>query len=587
MDCDPSSSSLSSSSSSSSSPCPSDAYMLLYSALSQIPIHHYFIATAFILIAYLYNFIECHFVQDLFSAFRGSSVDLTYNSCSQIYHGVVSKCRILHGRYFPTPWLSSPHLQTCFLNFFGRPPLFNYQRQLFTTPDGGTLALDWLMSSDVSGGAVHTDNVVSKDEPTPIVIVIPGLTSDSSSAYLKHLAYHTAKRGWNVVVCNHRGLGGVSITSDCFYNAGWTEDVRTVIKYLHKEQPMTTLFLVGTSIGANILIKFLGEDGENIPVAGAVGVCSPWDLLIGDRFITRRRVQKFYDRALAIGLQGYAKLHQPLFSRLANWEGIEKSLTIRDFDNHATRIVGKYETVDTYYRRCSSAIYVQSVSIPLLCISALDDPVCTREAIPWDECRANKNVVLATVKHGGHLAFFEGITASGLWWVRAVNEFLSVLQSSQYMHVQKKISKPSTPMDSSIDQGPYVNVTEDGMVAALNKEPTIGNVEELHVIQDTQNETHDRVPEEKVDEQDELVTNAKSGDSSGIAQMSSAHDAMVLDVIKPLKRYVGQLSRQSRWSFWLLVYIAITTSWPLVGSALYFVFGKKIRDILLGGLARR
>ncbi|MCI09234.1 embryogenesis-associated protein EMB8-like, partial [Trifolium medium] len=91
------------------------------------------------------------------------------------------------------------------------------------------------------------------------------------------------------------------------------------------------------------------------------------------------------------------------------------SHSIRDFDNHATRIVGKYETVDTYYRRCSSSTYVQSVSIPLLCISALDDPVCTREAIPWDECRANKNVVLATIKHGGHLAFFEGITASSLW----------------------------------------------------------------------------------------------------------------------------------------------------------------------------
>jgi len=29
--------------------------------------------------------------------------------------------------------------------------------------------------------------------------------------------------------------------------------------------------------------------------------------------------------------------------------------------------------------------------------------------------RANKNVVLATLKHGGHLAFFEGITASSLW----------------------------------------------------------------------------------------------------------------------------------------------------------------------------
>lgn len=146
---------------------------------------------------------------------------------------------------------------------------------------------------------------------------------------------------------------------------------------------------------------------------------------------------------------------------------LQKSRSIRDFDHHATCLVGKFEvlaswltflyllyfllftksvlfsqTVDTYYRRCSSASYVRNVSVPLLCISALDDPVCTREAIPWDECRwirllicswilyssfvcddifvftrANKNIVLATVKHGGHLAFFEGITAAGLWYL--------------------------------------------------------------------------------------------------------------------------------------------------------------------------
>lgn len=395
-------------------------------------------------------------------------------------------------------------------------------------------------------------------------------------------------------------------------------DVRTVVNYVHKENPRAPLFLIGTSIGANVLIKYLGEDGENIPVAGAVAVCSPWDLLIGDRFITRKRVQKFYDKALAFGLQGYAKLHQPHFSRLANWEGIEKSLSIRDFDNHATRIVGKYETVDTYYRRNSSSIYVQSVSIPLLCISALDDPVCTREAIPWDECRANKNVVLATLKHGGHLAFFEGITASSLWWVRAANEFLDVLLSSNHMHVQKKISAPNKLLDSAIDQGPYVNVSEDGMVAALNNAPTVDNVDGIDARQDTHHDGHDRVPEEsKRDElvtnnaeeihvrqdtqhdghamvpeegkKDELVTktNRESGDSSCIAQTTSAHNPVPLDVVTPFKRYLGQLSRQNRWSIWLLAYIAITTSWPLVGSALHLVFGKRLRNILPRGLVRR
>jgi hypothetical protein len=38
-----------------------------------------------------------------------------------------------------------------------------------------------------------------------------------------------------------------------------------------------------------------------------------------------------------------------------------------------------------------------------------------------------------------------------------------------------QISTPNTLLDSSIDQGPYINVTKDGMVAALNDEATTDN----------------------------------------------------------------------------------------------------------------
>ncbi|CAH1453895.1 unnamed protein product [Lactuca virosa] len=105
-------------------------------------------------------------------------------------------------------------------------------------------------------------------------------------------------------------------------------------------------------------------------------------------------------------MQNYIKLF--FIARLADWDGIIKSRRIRDFDNYATPLVGKFESVDTYYshRHCSSAPYVTKVAIPLLCVSSLDDPVCTWEAIPWDECRANKNIlpslrVLLHLVYGG------------------------------------------------------------------------------------------------------------------------------------------------------------------------------------------
>ncbi|KAH9757951.1 AB hydrolase-1 domain-containing protein [Citrus sinensis] len=544
------------SSSSSSSSLNGDAYALLFNALRLIPISHYLLALSLLFVIVIYNFLEFHFVEDLFSGFRGSPVRLTFNSSSPIYDGVVSKCKIVHGRYLVTPWLSSPHIQTAFLHFFGRPPCFSYRRQLFRLSDGGMIALDWLMGSTGPGDFFHANNFISKDDTTPIAIVIPGLTSDSAASYIRHLVFNTAKRGWNVVVSNHRGLGGVSITSDCFYNAGWTEDAREVIEYLHHEYPKAPLFAIGTSIGANILVKYLGEEGEKTPVAGAAAICSPWDLLIGDRFIGRRLIQKIYDRALTIGLQDYAQLNVMLFP----------------------------QTVDTYYRNCSSSTYVGNVSIPLLCISSLDDPVCTVEAIPLDECRANKNVVLATTWHGGHLAFFEGITAAGMWWVRAVNEYLGVLHSSPYMHVQKKVQEPGLHLstESSIDQGPYLNVSEDGMVAAVGNEQTRNSIVGDHqtnseMVLDT--------------EQDEQLTGAKSDAVPNTDRTceppANTPDTELRNLTASVTSCWNQLSQRNKRSMWLLAYVAIITTWPLVGSALRFIFGKKRKNVLSATLTKR
>ncbi|KAK6915930.1 hypothetical protein RJ641_018791 [Dillenia turbinata] len=553
------------------------AYQHLLRCLSLIPISHYFLGICFLLLTFLYFFWEMHFLQDFFTGFRGDPVVLTFDPSSQVYEEVVSKCKLLHGRFQPTPWLSSPHLQTAFMSFFGNSPSFSYKREIFHTPDGGTLALDWLISSDIGGIALHKNQMINKEDKTPVVVVVPGLTSDSEAPYIKHLVFKIAKRGWNVVVSNHRGLGGVSITdsgsmqksvkmcdgfpflvfellsvtkgiegvdnivhvlmlyiveeeddalSDCFYTGGWTEDVRIVVKYLHGQFPDAPLFAVGTSIGANVLVKYLGEEGYDLPLVGAAAVGSPWDLVVvlyekfmldeiqrfsgslhfkqfslgdsvlvsfllicapvvlmmGSRFLIRKHQQRFYDRFLTSGLKRYAQLHQHALSRIINYEAVQKSRCVRDFDKYATRVMAKFRTVDAYYRHSSSVNFVEDVSVPLLCISAVNDPVCTGEAIPYDECRNNKNVVLATTKHGGHLAYYEGITATSLWWVRAVDEFLSVLHSSPFVLGKKEVQSSSSPSstDPSVDQGRFVNIIKDGAVAELGSEQRNGEVEDAH-----------------------------------------------------------------------------------------------------------
>ncbi|KAL5854426.1 hypothetical protein ACOSQ4_004228 [Xanthoceras sorbifolium] len=558
-------------------------YSLLFQALSSIPPSHYFLLALLTLLVFLYNFLEIHLLHDLFfTAFRGDPVSLTYHSSSILYQSVAARCQLLHGRYLPTPWLSSPHLQTAFLTLFGRAPDFTYKRHLFRTPDGGTIALDWLAYSDVMEGVTHVNDTTLNCDKTPIVVVIPGLTSDSSAAYIKHLAFKIVRQGWRVVVCNHRGLGGISLTSDCCYNAGWTEDLRTVIGQIHSQYPEAPLFSVGTSIGSNILVKYLGEEGINTPIVGAAAVCCPWDLLICDRFINRRLVQKFYDRVLTVGLQGYAQLHQSILSRLANWEGIKTSRSVREFDNHATRVLGKFETVDSYYRHSSSTSFVRNVSVPLLCISALDDPVCTREAIPWDECRANENIILATTRHGGHLAYYEGICATSLWWVRAVDGFFTALHSSPFVNKAKKVQGSTLPIptESSIDQGPFV-IAEDGMVTA------IGTVAADIVVENKSNKPVAHLNEDKdtnleAERSDSMIE--KTPHRNDLTQPSEPN----VDVlIVPIRRRVDQLSRQNKISICLLAVIAITTTWPLVGSALALFLQRKFKSFMPTPFLRR
>ncbi|RLN86939.1 hypothetical protein BBJ28_00009795, partial [Nothophytophthora sp. Chile5] len=89
-------------------------------------------------------------------------------------------------------------------------------------------------------------------------------------------------------------------------------------------------------------------------------------------------------------------------------EAVRASRTVRDFDDSLTKVIFHYETVDHFYEDASSVKKLRDVRVPLLCISAEDDPISVRSAIPSRaEVEANPSVILCVTKAGGHLAFYE------------------------------------------------------------------------------------------------------------------------------------------------------------------------------------
>ncbi len=55
-----------------------------------------------------------------------------------------------------------------------------------------------------------------------------------------------------------RGCGGVKLSVG-LHSAAVTHDIRMAVKLVSKRYPLSPLFVVGYSLGANTVVKYLGE----------------------------------------------------------------------------------------------------------------------------------------------------------------------------------------------------------------------------------------------------------------------------------------------------------------------------------------
>src|SRR5437016_5785320 len=74
-------------------------------------------------------------------------------------------------------------------------------------------------------------------------------------------------RGWTGVALNFRSCGGELNRLPRFYHSGDTADLHEVVSLLVERRPAARLGVVGVSIGGNVLLKWLGEQGADAPKA--------------------------------------------------------------------------------------------------------------------------------------------------------------------------------------------------------------------------------------------------------------------------------------------------------------------------------
>eukprot|EP00898_Chlorokybus_atmophyticus_P005391 jgi/Chlat1/5853/Chrsp4S06235 len=337
---------------------------------------------------------------------------------------------LVRRRYVPFPGLADRHVETIAAALFRQGPHIRYRRECLTMPDGGTVALDWPSEEDTFR-SIWMDVA----DTAPLLVLLPGLTGGSHDAYVRHQVAVAQDNGYRAVVFNSRGCADSPVTTAQFYSASFTEDLRGVLRHVRGLFPNAPLIAVGWSLGANILTRYLGQEGERTPLLAAVSLCNPFDLVLADAGF-QVGFNKVYDRRLARSLRNIFTQHLDLWQGVTGDFDVQKALTcrsIRDFDDAITRVSFGYSSVAEYYADSSSKHAIPNIRIPLLCLQAENDPIAPIEGTPIEAIEANPNTILGVSPGGGHLGWCAGPDGpfGEPWSDRVVIEFINAVLMAQ------------------------------------------------------------------------------------------------------------------------------------------------------------
>ncbi|KAJ2610653.1 hypothetical protein H4S08_003518 [Coemansia sp. RSA 1365] len=335
----------------------------------------------------------------------------------------------------PTPYLFSGWLQTVYLAMQARKRNqisdIRYDRHILDLQDGGVVSLDWYPIRPIRNNSRSNNErpLNATDPNTPTVIIIPASMSTSGEYYIRCLVKALYdKGGFRVVVLNYRGCCSTPLTTPRILSGDYTGDLKETIAHIQNISPKASIGAIGFSIGANILAKYLGEQGKESNLAAAITIGCLFDMK--KTFNKMDKPSLFNDKVfqpnLTAAIKKYANKHQEIIQRGSaefDFNAINKATRVKQLDALLTSKAAGYDTREEYYEASSSAPLIHRIATPYLAINSKDDPVVPVDAIPFEAIRSNPWTALVTVDHGGHLAFFTGFCPR-IWYIDPAIEFM-------------------------------------------------------------------------------------------------------------------------------------------------------------------
>jgi len=308
----------------------------------------------------------------------------------------------------PAWWCPGPHFQTVWRRLYGEIPTVTLRRERWETPDDDFLDLDFF------------DPEPTAREPVPTVLCLHGLEGSSRAKYILAMLQEANRLGWRGAALNFRSCSGEINRQRRFYHSGETTDIDWVVRRLIERFPGSPFFLIGFSLGGNVLLKWLGEQGEKAPdpVRGAVAISVPFDLAAAARNIDRG-FSRIYGKVFLRTLKVKALIKERQYPGLVDPACVRRIASFAEFDDQVTAPVHGFRDGVDYWTSSSSEKFLDAIRRPVLLINAQNDPFLPRECLPFKIVAQSKWLTADFPSSGGHTGFVGG---SAPWKVRYWSE---------------------------------------------------------------------------------------------------------------------------------------------------------------------
>ena len=314
-------------------------------------------------------------------------------------------------------WLPEGHSQTLWRKFAGSPAV-NHARERVELSDGDFIDIDWLTAEERA-----------KNSAQPLVFILHGLCGSSSSSYVLSLQTLLIENGFNSVVMNFRGCSGELNRKAQAYHSGVSHDLEEVLRNVIRQHKPEAVSLVGYSLGANVLLKWLGEHYDYSKVDKAVAVSTPFtlglcsrEMLSGlsrfyGRYFTKRLLSDYLHKRKEFELQDKG----PELEELLGLGDVSRVSNIWELDDQITAPLHGFESANDYYKRCSSIKFLPEISASTLLIQSYDDPLVPPVALP-EAGMVSESTVMELSPKGGHVGFVSAQNSN--WLEHRILKFL-------------------------------------------------------------------------------------------------------------------------------------------------------------------